>query len=217
MLVGGGRGTPARDRAAEQACRSASRARPANARGARERREIGVADLRNHDVLAVLCRADDVLVPLLMAVVRAGSELVGAACRGTGIDAISRHCAARIESRLGRPPRAHDDWGVELPAGCSCELGRTLAAFLADPTERVLELPLAEQRRRHVHALIDAAEARGPPPDLAVRAGPTPWCSPERLTSSSATQRCAASMRSDLDWLGAWGITRPRSYARYRG
>ena len=141
-----------------------------------------------------------------MAVLRAGSELVGAACRGTGIDAISRHCAARIESRLGRPPRAHDDWGVELPAGCSCELCGTLAAFLADPTERVLEWPLAEQRRRHVHARIDAAE-------LAVRHQTRRTGRPYTLVltrTADIFERYAALRRldeADLDWLRARGIT----------
>jgi hypothetical protein len=55
--------------------------------------------------------------------------------------------ATRLHSRLDRPFRAHGDWSIELPAdGCACELCGVLYEFLADPSRRALEWPLAEDR-----------------------------------------------------------------------
>ncbi len=44
------------------------------------------------------------------------------------------------------------------PGGCGCELCVALRRFLADASRRVLEWPLAEDRRRHVHSRIGLAE-----------------------------------------------------------
>ena len=75
-----------------------------------------------------------------------------------GFDELAAGCAARLRARLARPPRANDDWSIALPGGCACELCGTLGTFLADPARRRFEWPLAQQRRRHVHSRIDAAE-----------------------------------------------------------
>jgi hypothetical protein len=67
--------------------------------------------------------------------------------------------AARLQARLELPQRADDDWSVTLPEdGCPCDLCSTLTAFLAHRERRVLEWPLAEQGRRHIHERIDRAE-----------------------------------------------------------
>ncbi len=76
-----------------------------------------------------------------------------------GFRDLAADCAARLRARLARPPRAADDWSVELPAGgCDCELCRTLDRFLEDKIKRTLEWPMAKERRQHVHRRIDAAE-----------------------------------------------------------
>ena len=75
-----------------------------------------------------------------------------------GLDVVAAHCSAALESRLARPVRASDDWSIDLPKGCSCELCSALRAFLQDPTQTMLEWPLAKDRRRHVHGRIDTAE-----------------------------------------------------------
>jgi hypothetical protein len=66
--------------------------------------------------------------------------------------------ATRLRARLARPARARDDWSMELPGGCVCELCGTLRSFLADPLRRTPEWPLARDRRSHVHSRIDQAE-----------------------------------------------------------
>lgn len=63
-----------------------------------------------------------------------------------------------LEKRASAPQRAADDWSIELRAGCSCDLCEKLVAFLADPTERVLEWPIAQAKREHVHRRLDSAE-----------------------------------------------------------
>jgi hypothetical protein len=63
-----------------------------------------------------------------------------------------------LRARLARPVRASDDWSVELPEGCACELCSTLRDFLADSRRRTREWPLAKDRRSHVHSRIDQAE-----------------------------------------------------------
>jgi hypothetical protein len=57
-----------------------------------------------------------------------------------------------------RPARADGDWSVPWSGGCGCELCGTLGEFLADHSERTLEWPLAEARRKHVKNQISAAE-----------------------------------------------------------
>lgn len=71
---------------------------------------------------------------------------------------LAADCADRIRAALTRPPRAHDDWSIELPAGCACELCETLEAFLRDPQQRTFEWKLATPGRSHVHGRIDLAE-----------------------------------------------------------
>jgi len=111
------------------------------------------------EVVQLVCRdVDHVLLPLLTGMARAGSKLEPQARVDAGVDAVTEHCLHLVEARLARPRRAADDWSIDLPDGCGCELCRTLRAFLADPTERTRDWPLAQDRRRHVHARIDASE-----------------------------------------------------------
>ncbi len=105
---------------------------------------------------------DDSVVALEMSALRAAAALSAgkAALRGNaGFVVLADDCATRLGSRLDRPFRAHDDWSIELPAdGCTCELCVVLRRFLADPSRRTFEWPLAQERRHHVHSRIDGAE-----------------------------------------------------------
>jgi hypothetical protein len=117
----------------------------------------GAVELRD-EVVAFLCQDEDELVACAISALRAAGAAGPQTRRESGLDVLARHCASRLEARLARPARAADDWSIELPKGCDCELCTTLGAFLADPARRSFEWPLAEQRRRHVHSRIDAAE-----------------------------------------------------------
>lgn len=118
---------------------------------------IAATDLRD-EALGFLCQEDDGLLPCLMAVLRASGALPRAQRENAGLDALARHCAGRIQARLALPPRREDDWSIDLPGGCSCELCRVLGGFLVDPARRAFEWPLAKEGRRHVHSRLDLAE-----------------------------------------------------------
>ncbi len=114
---------------------------------------IGTADVRD-EAIGVLCRDGD-LVGCAIAVLRATAAPHWST---VGLDAVAMHCSATLEDRLARPSRESDDWSIELPEGCGCELCDDLRAFLREPTQTTFEWPLAKDRRAHVHRRIDAAE-----------------------------------------------------------
>jgi hypothetical protein len=126
-----------------------------------------------------------------------------------GFGDLAADCAVRLRARLARPQRAPDDWSIELPAGCACELCDTLRAFLSDKSRRTFdksrrtfEWPLAKQRRQHVHSRIDAAEL--PVTHLTRRQG-RPYILVLSKTGALFAQEQEARIRdeSDLKWLEA--------------
>jgi 2OG-Fe(II) oxygenase superfamily len=122
-----------------------------------------------------------------------------------GLDQLAQHCRRRLEARTGRPPRAHDDWSVCLPSGCDCDLCQTLGEFLAHPTRQVIEWPIAQAKRQHVHRRIDDAELpvrhqtrrRGSPYTLVLTK------SDELFTREQAARR---QDEADLIWLITSGM-----------
>jgi 2OG-Fe(II) oxygenase superfamily len=114
---------------------------------------IGATDLSDEAIMVL--RRDEELTGCAIAVLRATPTQRWSA---TGLDTLAAHCSAALEARLARPPRAGDDWSIELPKGCDCELCGELRVFLEDPIRTRFEWPLAKDRRAHVHRRIDAAE-----------------------------------------------------------
>jgi hypothetical protein len=60
-----------------------------------------------------------------------------------------------LESRASHPPQEPTDWRRESDTGCSCADCKELSRFLRDPSMKTLRLPLAKDRRQHLHAIID--------------------------------------------------------------
>ncbi len=114
---------------------------------------VGATDVRD-EAVGVLCR-DDGLVGCAIAVLQTTPV---SQWRAAGLDVVASHCSATLEARLARPARADDDWSIELPDGCGCELCGELRAFLRHRTQTRFEWPLAKDRRAHVHGRIDTAE-----------------------------------------------------------
>ncbi|HEX4108599.1 MAG TPA: 2OG-Fe(II) oxygenase [Solirubrobacteraceae bacterium] len=114
---------------------------------------VAATDLRDGAV-EVLCRQDE-LLDCAIATLRATSA---ARWSAVGLDVVAAHSITALDVRLARPPRNDEDWSIELPEGCGCELCDRLGAFLEDPAQRQLGWPLAKERRRHVHGRIDTAE-----------------------------------------------------------
>ncbi len=161
---------------------------------------VGAADLRA-EVVAFLCQDNDDLVVCALSALRAAHEARWQAHPESGLDVIARHCAARLEARVARPARAADDWSIELPEGCRCELCQTLGAFLGDPARRTFEWPLAEQRRRHVHDRIDHGEL---PVRHQTRRSGRPYTLVLSKTDALFAREREARRRdqTDLAWLG---------------
>jgi hypothetical protein len=114
---------------------------------------------------------------------------------------LAADCAARLRRQLGRPRREPGDWSITLPAGgCTCDLCAALRDFLAAPDRRMLEWPLAKQRRQHVHARIDTAEI--PVTHVTKRQG-SPYVLVLRKTDHlfAGEQKARGQADSDLKWL----------------
>ncbi|MFY1634601.1 2OG-Fe(II) oxygenase [Solwaraspora sp. WMMB335] len=165
---------------------------------------LGTADLAGPAV-EFLCRDEDDVLDCAMSTLRAArATAAGQAGQQVAdldtLDTLAAHVARRLEQQLARPVRAADDWSVELPKGCDCELCTTLVAFLDDPVRRTFEWPLAEQRRRHVHSRIDQADL---PVDHQTRRSGRPYTLVLRKTDALFDRDREARRRAqeDLAWL----------------
>ncbi|WP_345509369.1 2OG-Fe(II) oxygenase [Phytohabitans houttuyneae] len=161
---------------------------------------LAARELRD-EIVAFLCRSNDDLVVCAMSALRAAHKSRRDTHREAGLDIVSRHCTVRLATRLARPTRSADDWSIELPEGCHCELCQTLDAFLADTARRSFEWPLAEQRRRHVHSRIDQAEL---PVHHQTRRSGRPYTLVLTKTEALFAREREARRRdqTDLAWLG---------------
>lgn len=140
---------------------------------------------------------DDVLACLLPMLRAAGPG------SSAPLEELAQDCERRLTAIAERPARAADDWSVPWSGGgCGCALCGTLGEFLAEPSERTLEWPLAEARRKHVKSQISAAE-------LPVRHEIWKFGSPHTLvlTKTNELFRREAKARKDatasLEWLAA--------------
>jgi hypothetical protein len=151
-------------------------------------------------------KQDDAVAALEMSALRAAAALTSgkrAPRTNAAFSVLADDCMPRLRSRLDRPFRAHDDWSIQLPAdGCACELCVVLRRFLADPSRRTFEWPLAEQRRRHVHSRIDGAEL---PVTHVTRRQGRPYTLVLTKTDALFTGdlQARASAAADLEWLAA--------------
>ncbi len=161
----------------------------------------GATDLRD-EVVAFLCQDNDDLVVWAISALRAAPPAKPQDRGESALDVVARRCASRLEARLARPERVADDWAIEVPKGCHCELCATLGAFLADPARHLLEWPLAEQRRRHVHSRIDQAEV---PVRHQTRRSGRPYTLILTKTDALFEREREARQRdqADLTWLGS--------------
>jgi predicted 2-oxoglutarate/Fe(II)-dependent dioxygenase YbiX len=161
--------------------------------------DLGVA------AVSFLCDAvNEPVLSCLVAVVRAASETVtGDEPAPTGIGALRAHCVGALEERLATPARSDGDWSILLPRDCGCGLCDRLAAFLAAPDQRRVVWPLAKERRRHLHVMLDLHEL---PVRHETRRSGSPYTLILTKMDALFDQEAAArgSWQADLDWLRAW-------------
>ncbi len=62
---------------------------------------------------------------------------------------------SQLTSRASHPPQEPTDWRRESATGCDCADCKALSRFLKDPNTAVLRFPMAQDRRQHVHRIID--------------------------------------------------------------
>jgi hypothetical protein len=79
-----------------------------------------------------------------------------ASMKALGLGDLHRYSREGLARALAAPPRRPDDWSIEPPSRCKCDLCRELAAFLRAPDRIEHAWPLAQDKRRHVHHTIDA-------------------------------------------------------------
>jgi hypothetical protein len=108
----------------------------------------------HHQVVDFLCSGGaEPALPLLLGVLRAADS-----SGGLGLDAVRRLCVRSLEKRLAAPEREPVDWSVSPPGTCGCDLCQTLGEFLAAADRIHFEWPLAKDKRRHVHEVLDTHE-----------------------------------------------------------
>jgi hypothetical protein len=101
-------------------------------------------------------RSDGQAISLVMAALRAAEALPAGS--GHGLDSLAACCAEQLRASPARPRRTTDDWSIEPPAGCACDLCGTLARFLQDAKRRTFEWPLVTSGRSHIHSRLDIYE-----------------------------------------------------------
>jgi hypothetical protein len=62
----------------------------------------------------------------------------------------------RLSTILDRPPRRSDDWSIVQKDRCGCTDCRELHRFLQSSQLDHKVWPMAKERRRHIHQVIDA-------------------------------------------------------------
>jgi hypothetical protein len=165
------------------------------------------ADLR--DRIVDYCRQHgDAVTRCVIPALRAAAASPAGTRQDDAFAQLAADQATRLRARLARPTRAGDDWSIELPGGCGCELCGTLRSFLADPARRTLDWPLAQDRRSHVHSRIDQAEL---PVSHQTRRQGRPYTlvltKTAQLFEREAQERTRG--QADLDWLlEQWVSTR---------
>lgn len=119
-------------------------------------RVLGASSTRD-SLLAFLTAPKSPLPPLAAGALlqEARDGRAPAEVRALGLHALHRHVVTSLEQALARPVRSLDDWSIEPPQGCNCELCKELSAFLRAPDRIEHAWPLATEGRRHIHNHID--------------------------------------------------------------
>jgi hypothetical protein len=170
--------------------------------GILESAEICGAEELQDEAVAFFCTTENQpLIPSLVRVLRAITPKASPKKQlAPTLVAIRRYCVQQLEERLAVPAREKDDWSIDLPTDCPCDLCEILGEFLADRTQQQLEWPIAKQKRMHIHQQLDWYE-------LPVRHTTQRSGSPYTLVLIKTTDllksetKARRSWQADLDWL----------------
>jgi hypothetical protein len=150
------------------------------------------------EMIGFFCQNNDDLLVCAMSTLRAADK----AYADGDLEPLARHCAERLQARLARPARTAGNWAIDPPSGCRCEPCQTMAAFLSNPSQRTLAWPLAEQKRKHLHVIIENTEL--PVRHQTQRSGRPYTLVLNKTDDLFAREREARSRdKTDLAWLGS--------------
>ncbi|AWI29957.1 2OG-Fe(II) oxygenase [Streptomyces tirandamycinicus] len=168
---------------------------------------LQAADGGTADTIATALRGlPDTVLECLLPVLRTAARRPATARNGThaarAFQALADHCETVLTTSVARPVRAADDWSLAPAGACrsGCDLCPDLDAFLNSRTRRVMEWPLAQARRRHVHSRIDLA---GLPVSHTTRRQGRPYTLVLTKTDAVFTREQATRDRAEADlvWL----------------
>jgi hypothetical protein len=118
---------------------------------------ISAAALR--DRLLAFLTAPATALPLMSAgelLMESRKGRTPAAVRALGLRRLYQHVVDRLEQTLAAPARSPDDWSIDVPLHCKCELCAVLSSFLRDPQRIEYAWPLAAEGRGHIHNKLDS-------------------------------------------------------------
>ncbi|MEV4915289.1 2OG-Fe(II) oxygenase [Streptomyces tirandamycinicus] len=142
------------------------------------------------------------LIPALRAAARRPTAIPEGPPAIGAFQALADHCEERLTRVVTRPVRAADDWSLSPAGACGsgCDLCPDLDVFLTSRSRKVLEWPLAQARRRHIHSRIDLA---GLPVSHTTRRQGRPYTLVLTKTNAVFTREQSTRDRAetDLAWL----------------
>ena len=107
------------------------------------------------EILGLLSVESDTLLPWVIRLLRTASGLHQPRMLSVlGFGPVQERCIRALTAHLRTPPRRPDDWSIDAPMKCACDLCKDLASFLTAPNRIELRWPLAKARRAHIHRML---------------------------------------------------------------
>jgi predicted 2-oxoglutarate/Fe(II)-dependent dioxygenase YbiX len=133
--------------------------------------EQPLAQLLDH---ALACDTYDLTDAHLAALFALESRLAKLPGGDTAVARWLAACRSELENRTAEAPQKPTDYRRADKLSCKCPDCRALSAFLADPDRPQARFPMAKERRRHLHGIIESnrcdcthvTERRGSPHTL---------------------------------------------------
>ena len=116
---------------------------------------VAGVDAARDELVAVLTSSDSALPPELAADFLKRCLESRRSVGDLGLRPLYEHVVGLLEVAIKAPERHPDNWSIQTPKGCSCELCKELASFLRASARVKFEWPLSKERRFHIHGIID--------------------------------------------------------------
>jgi predicted 2-oxoglutarate/Fe(II)-dependent dioxygenase YbiX len=105
---------------------------------------------------ALACDKYDLTDAHLAAIFALESRLAKLPAGDTAVTRWLAACRRELENRTAQAPQEPPDYRRAAKLSCKCADCRALSAFLDDPNRQQARFPLAKERRRHLHSIIQS-------------------------------------------------------------